>query len=59
VAPNSNLIYSDPFTPFFYPFSAAPRIVRDEHDQIVVQLKEWIADPDVDVCRLAMAGLKL
>jgi len=28
---------------------AARRIVRDEQDQIVAQLEEWIADPDVDV----------
>src|SRR6201993_3987525 len=28
---------------------AARRIVRDEQDQIVAQLKEWIADPDIDV----------
>src|SRR5207237_2509741 len=27
----------------------ARRIVRDEQDQIVAQLEEWIADPDVDV----------
>src|SRR5258708_22926308 len=28
---------------------AARRIVRDEQDQIVAQLREWIADPDIDV----------
>ena len=28
---------------------AARRIVRDEQDQIVAQLQEWIADPDIDV----------
>ena len=28
---------------------AVRRIVRDEQDQIVAQLKEWIADPDIDV----------
>src|SRR5260370_30612888 len=28
---------------------AARRIVRDEQDQIVAQLVEWIADPDIDV----------
>ena len=27
----------------------ARKIVRDEQDQIVAQLKEWIADPDIDV----------
>jgi molybdopterin adenylyltransferase len=27
----------------------ARRIVRDEQDQIVAQLKEWIADRDIDV----------
>ena len=27
----------------------ARRIVRDEQDQIVAQLDEWIADPDIDV----------
>ena len=28
---------------------AARRIVRDEEDQIVTQLQEWIADPHIDV----------
>ena len=28
---------------------AARQIVRDEQDQIVAQLREWIADPDIDV----------
>src|SRR5271154_4766937 len=28
---------------------AARRIVRDEQDQIVAQLRVWIADPDIDV----------
>ena len=28
---------------------AARKIVRDEQDQIVAQLKEWIADHDIDV----------
>jgi len=28
---------------------AARHIVRDEQDQIVAQLREWIADPDIDV----------
>ena len=28
---------------------AARRIVRDEQDQIVAQLREWIADHDIDV----------
>src|SRR5260370_15863739 len=28
---------------------AARRIVRDEQDQIVAQLVEWIADHDIDV----------
>jgi len=32
---------------------AARRIVRDEQDQIVAQLKEWIADPDIDVVSIA------
>jgi molybdenum cofactor biosynthesis protein B len=27
---------------------ATRKIVRDEQDQIVAQLKEWIADPDID-----------
>ncbi len=28
---------------------ATRKIVRDEQNQIVAQLKEWIADPDIDV----------
>src|SRR6266851_3343935 len=28
---------------------AARRIVRDEQDQIVAQIKAWIADPEIDV----------
>ena len=28
---------------------AARHIVRDEQDQIVAQLKQWIADPNIDV----------
>ncbi|MBV9859920.1 MAG: molybdenum cofactor biosynthesis protein B [Alphaproteobacteria bacterium] len=28
---------------------AARRIVRDEQDAIVAQLREWIADPEIDV----------
>jgi molybdenum cofactor biosynthesis protein B len=28
---------------------ATRKIVRDDQDQIVAQLKEWIADPDIDV----------
>src|SRR5258708_21166445 len=28
---------------------AARRIVRDEQDQIVAQLRAWIADPELDV----------
>ena len=28
---------------------AARHIVRDEQDQIVAQLRQWVADPDIDV----------
>src|ERR1700680_588461 len=28
---------------------AARQVVRDEQDQIVAQLRAWIADPDIDV----------
>jgi hypothetical protein len=32
------------------------RVVRDEHDQIVAQLKKWIANPDIEVSRRSRDG---